>query len=88
MRSVLEFAGFFLFLGYRVVMLPVLSVLYALLAVVFFCNYCLAAYKQVALLLVQSKNNLLTARAGLKYFQKWSLSNLWHKTWVFSNHSN
>ena len=88
MRSVLEFAGFFLFLGYRVVMLPVLLVLYTLLASVIFYNHCTALGKQVLLLLVQSKHVLQTARHGLAYFQKRSLSNLWHKTWAFANHSH
>ena len=88
MRSVLEFAGFFLFLGYRVVMLPVLSVLYMLLAVVLFYNQCRVAYRQVSLLLVQTKHTMLTAKVGVKLFHKRALSSLWHKTWAFSNHSH
>lgn len=88
MRSVLEFAGFFLFLGYRVVMLPILSVLYALLAAVVFYNQCSVAFRQVPLLLVQFKNTLATARLGARLFHKWSISSLWQKTWAFSNHTH
>ena len=88
MRSVLEFAGFFLFLGYRVVMLPVLSVLYLLLAVVLFYHQSKLAVKQATLFLVQSKNVVLTARLVVKLFHKRALSSLLHKTWAFTNHSH
>jgi hypothetical protein len=88
MRSVLEFAGFFLFVGYRVVMLPILSVLYLLLAVVLFYHQSKLAFKQAALFLTQSKNVVMTARMGVKLFHKRALSSLLHKTWAFTNHSH
>lgn len=88
MRSVLDVAGFFLFLVYRVVMLPILSVLYALLAVVVLYHQCQVVYSQASVLLVQTKNNLFTARLGTRVFHKWSLNGVRQKTWIFSNHSH
>lgn len=86
MRSVLDCAGLFLYLGYRVIMLPLLSVLYALLFVFLTLQYVQAIGRQVPLAFAKSKTLVLAGTHVLRQHSKHALSNLLHKTWAFSNH--
>ena len=47
MKSVLDIAGYFLFLGYRVVMLPIVSMLYFMLALMLGCQLVHALLQQL-----------------------------------------
>ena len=73
MKSVLELVGFFLFLGYKVVMLPIVSVLGILLGVVIFFNYTNALWKKLPLLMHKTAALLPVYKHKFRFSHKWQI---------------
>lgn len=71
MKSVLEFLGFFLYLGYRLVMLPIFSMLYAMLALVVAFNFMHYTVQQVPAFGQKVVAGLQVARFKFRLVPKW-----------------
>lgn len=76
MKSVLDVAGYFLYLGYMVIIMPIVSVLYLLLALVLGCQYLNSLVQQVPKLFGKA-----AAAAGQVARQRWIPSKKWHLGW-------
>lgn len=73
MKSILELVGFFLFLGYKVVMLPIVSVLMMLFAVVLFFNYTNVLWKKLPQLLYKTADVLPAFKHKFRFGHKWQM---------------
>ena len=78
MKSVLDLLGSFLYLGYRIVMLPIVSVLYALLGVVLFFNLTNALWKMLPALMQKTITLFQVYKHKIRFIPKWQMG-LLHK---------